>query len=476
MKRIELFFLKAILMAGVVAGCFLPNVYAVENESLEKGLLAENWQYVLKVCQTPNSQGTVHPTVLKAIMGHACHALNRNNESVAFFSQLPNDPNINEWEKWTSGFAERNPHNPVALYLKGDAIARQGRWKESIQIYSVALRTLEDVKQRTKSTSGVAGYVNAIAKLKWEQTIAMTLNARGVAYAHQRKVEKSFDDFLNASYLWPGLADVHANLGTYLLLTEAAPGALEEYNLALNLSRGFSLALNGRACAQIGFSRDPNSVTKAMNDFTAAQKQPQVKVLVESNIGDIMAMCLDGNDEKVADSNEGAHLSAKQLMGVRSDIVQYRLKTSSPEYKSRLLKQIDSHISHNEMGLQLFGGTKAKLGFSIDGRIKGILNDRLGAGYGGGLTGEMVGSSKVFESRLTNNITELKALRQDIISTMPNNGPGGAETEGGALKYSSGDVGIWPARNMWFGLFPKVGLPEPFLTHSESKEKTNAVL
>lgn len=59
-------------------------------------------------------------------------------------------------------------------------------------------------------------------------------------------------DFLLATNSAPDLADAHANSGTYYILVEAADGAIDEFNKAIELNREFALAYNGLGCAYFG--------------------------------------------------------------------------------------------------------------------------------------------------------------------------------------------------------------------------------
>ena len=90
-------------------------------------------------------------------MGHACLWLNRNDESLTLFLSLADDRAGRAWLEWTETFVKEHDGAPVAHYLRGDALARSGRWVEAIDCYHKALNTRGD--------------------------FALALNARGVAYA-----------------------------------------------------------------------------------------------------------------------------------------------------------------------------------------------------------------------------------------------------------------------------------------------------
>ena len=76
----------------------------------------ENWDTIAKLCGS-NEQLESSP-VLRAIKGHACLALNRNNESLLLFLSVNDDEDTKAWYQWSSEFVNKNPSNHVTHYSK----------------------------------------------------------------------------------------------------------------------------------------------------------------------------------------------------------------------------------------------------------------------------------------------------------------------------------------------------------------------
>ena len=241
----------------------------------------EKWQAVYNACgpvQAPESN-----PVLRAIKGHACLALNRNNESVRLFLSLSRESgrddsrksDRDQWNEWASEFAETNSASPVAHYFSGDAAARLGSW-----------------------TSAVNAYYEAI---KLDSGFAMALNARSVAYAEvaaraktkeQRKslVDLALEDLDKACEKNPSLADAWASRGTLMLMEKLVDEAFSSFEKALEKAKTpgepdkFALALNGRGCAWYGRVRpEPkleNAWEEANKDFAQAGRNLPLPIVL----------------------------------------------------------------------------------------------------------------------------------------------------------------------------------------------------
>ncbi|MCD4811193.1 tetratricopeptide repeat protein [bacterium] len=104
---------------------------------VEKAVLAEDWGKVTELLaevdtNTPSS-------VLRLIKGHACLALNRNNESLKLFASTLEDKCREQWQTWVGDFVRMNGDNPIAWYLQGDLFARQRKWNSAIKSFDRAL-------------------------------------------------------------------------------------------------------------------------------------------------------------------------------------------------------------------------------------------------------------------------------------------------------------------------------------------------
>lgn len=218
---------------------FAESEVAVAPE-IVKALLNEDWKVVVDKCG-PNENLNNDP-VLRAIKGHSCLALNRNNESFLLFLSLRSEADRKAWRAWTEDIARRNPRKPVVQYLKGDALARFSDHDSAIQSYNEALKQKPDM--------------------------ALALIARGVAYAVKREWDESLKDLERACAMKNPLAEAYASLGTLLVLKKAPDGAIKAYVKALERSPEYILALNGRGCAYYGLAK----WEEANKDFVEAAK------------------------------------------------------------------------------------------------------------------------------------------------------------------------------------------------------------
>jgi tetratricopeptide (TPR) repeat protein len=205
---------------------------------VEKAVLNEDWRQVADLC-ADNEAMSASPA-LRAIKGHACLALNRNNQSLLLFLSLASEEERQTWLSWTSAFAENNPGASVALYLKGDALARTGNWDAALACYDRAL---------SKDDKG-----------------KLALNARGVAYAGRADWDRARTDLEKACNSAKEFAEAYASLGNLQLMRHASKGALRSYSEALRINPEFAVALNGRACANFG----ELEWAKANEDFAEA--------------------------------------------------------------------------------------------------------------------------------------------------------------------------------------------------------------
>ena len=217
-------------------------------------LLQEKWQAVFETLKKDDSL-TADP-VARLLMGHACLANNRNNESILLFLSAKEEEDLNLWSKWTESLLRRHSKNPVALYLSADAKARIGRLDEANEAFTQALRI--------------------------RNNFALALNARGVVRVLNNEWDVALIDFYQATTLAPELADAHANLGTYWVINEVSgTGALDAFNHAIAINPNFALAYNGRGSLYFG----SGEFEKADQDFNMAFQLSPALLVAEVNQG-----------------------------------------------------------------------------------------------------------------------------------------------------------------------------------------------
>jgi len=195
---------------------------------LEAALLKEDWQKVADLLKDVN---TAHPSpVLRLIKGHACLALNRNNESFSFFLRTQATNDLAQWKDWASKFESSHLGSVTPQYFKGDAYARMRQWDEAVKCFD---KSLNLHKQH-----------------------AMALNARGVVHALNREWDKAVTDLDDATKSDPRFADAYSSLGAmWIRKNDGAKGASKAFDKALQTSTNFHVALNGKACALLALGR-----------------------------------------------------------------------------------------------------------------------------------------------------------------------------------------------------------------------------
>ena len=312
MDRETLFVQNLFLPTGFVIGGLLASLCVADLRAVEEALVASSWQTVHAVCRSEKSNIKMHPAVLNGIMGHACLALNLNNDSLGHFVTLANDPNSNQWQKWASRFSRRNPLNARALYLEGDALARLGRWHAAERLYSNALGVLHDFGRSQRPATAPSPATGALRKVQNNLEVGINLNARGVAHACQGDFVSALKDLEDAIHVTPNLADPYASLGTVLVLKQAPEGAIYYYEQALQRCATFALARNGRACAKIGYRTDASTQHEVIQDLVYAVKYRSTEALATFNI-ELLAQLAKGSVRYPGATSEGMTLTAKEF-------------------------------------------------------------------------------------------------------------------------------------------------------------------
>lgn len=261
--RFKLLIIMIILVTEFVSLISVSFGETLENqvvpEPIKNAILAEDWNTVADLCG-PNEQLESSP-VLRAIKGHACLALNRNNESLLLFLSVNNNKDSKTWEEWTRKFVEDHEENHVAHYFKGDALARIGKWDSAIMAFNEALNFSD---------------------------LSLALNARGVVYAYKQELKKAREDFKAANKLTPKFADAYASFGTLQILKKASKGAYKSFDKALARSTEFALALNGLGCAKYGHG--VKNWEQAYKDFSTVVGKLPFSLFVENSRGLLMAV------------------------------------------------------------------------------------------------------------------------------------------------------------------------------------------
>jgi len=230
--------LLAVFLAPSLAGAAPEGTVSPE---VEKALLVENWSQVADLLKavTPKTPSPV----LRLLKGHACLALNRNNEALCLFLSIATDGERREWYQWSDSFAQNHPPNPVSHYFRGDAGARLGRLLDGQASFTQGLQINPDHP--------------------------LLLNGRGVVLALNKKWTEAKSDLTKAggNPKMP-LADAYVNLGgMFIHRKDGAKGAVRAFDQALKISPEYCLALLGRGCVELVL----NQMSEAEKDLQKAQ-------------------------------------------------------------------------------------------------------------------------------------------------------------------------------------------------------------
>jgi len=212
------------------------------SPAVEQALLAEDWRQVADLLAgvTPKTPSPV----LRLLKGHACLAVNRNNESLCLFLSIAADDERQQWLQWADAFAQKNSQKPAAHYFRGDARARCGNLTDA----------------QTSFTQG----------LQINPDHPLLLNGRGVVLALNKKWTEAKSDLTKAggNPKMP-LADVYVNLGgMFIHRKDGAKGAVRAFDQALKISPEYCLALLGRGCVELVL----NQMSEAEKDLKKAQE------------------------------------------------------------------------------------------------------------------------------------------------------------------------------------------------------------
>ena len=194
------------------------------NVSITKAVLSQDWQGVAELLRSVSTQ-TESP-VLRLLKAHACLNLNRNNESLCLFLSV-RQVDLDIWNNWTENLLCQHPKWAIAHYLRGDALARLGKWEAALNAFNNAL--------------------------KFSPQNALILDARGIVYAVEGELRKARIDFYNSGKETNfTFADPYCNLGFLNIQKKDMAEAAERYfTKALDISPDFALALHGRGLIRL---------------------------------------------------------------------------------------------------------------------------------------------------------------------------------------------------------------------------------
>lgn len=265
----------------LLVGCAVSSAASVnplEVHAVQTALLDEDWVKLVEVLG-PDSLLDSYP-LARLIKGHACLALNRNNESLCLFLSATSHDVLTDWEAYTERLREKHPDSPVALYLCADAYSRLG-----------------------KSDSALAAIDLALAK---DPEAGLLYNARGVINAAIGDWDSARKAIERAVHVAPELADAHTNRGILRLkIEDAAEAALEYFNQALVFSPHSAVALNGRGCAYYGLCKwdsaqqDFLSAVAASGCYPVAMRNHRLLQNLQNELADVFGDTLDADSAKM---------------------------------------------------------------------------------------------------------------------------------------------------------------------------------
>jgi len=241
-------FFNSFLWAGMV-----DTSLTFENEmDVKRTLLEEDWNKTFQLLEYVNEK-TDSP-VARIIKGHACLALNHNNESINYFFSISSEYQIKQWLEWSGKLCKNNPNSPITYYLKGDALARNVNMDIAIECFNKSIEINDEY--------------------------FLAYNARGVVYAIKGKVKLARIDFSKAIRLSnSNFADAFSNVG-FLLIQQniAIDGALRNFSKAINISNDFALAHHGKGCIELLLKNEKATQTllKASNEATVCIKLKEI--------------------------------------------------------------------------------------------------------------------------------------------------------------------------------------------------------
>jgi tetratricopeptide (TPR) repeat protein len=341
-----------------------------------KALLAENWQQVADLL--PDEICNKSP-VARLIKGHACLALNRNNESLCLFLRTKKAEDLQQWFSWTSELGKRN-QGGVANYLQGDALAREQQWKQAMEAFDLS------IKQGASKP--------------------LALQARAVVHAALAEWDAAREDLIASVDGDPLVSDLFASRGAYILQRATDPQkALEFYERALKLSPDSVIALNGRGCARM-----------ILRQWEEARRDLELAVKLASACGSELSVMPSINlDTLVKTFNKASNDALAQVAGIDPGM-------SITEKMDRINTM---PVGQQQLALDLLNNA-ANWNRTIAGNF---LIPKVEMGIAGGIKGSIMGPQPFLEGKM-NLSWDVRATstynlgqQTELLSAMKGNNP-----------------------------------------------------
>ncbi|MBM4148942.1 MAG: tetratricopeptide repeat protein [Lentisphaerae bacterium] len=412
-----------LLASVLLGGCaHTPKATERAEKGLEEAVIEQDWQRVVELCSADPQKAKT--PVYMCLKGHACLALNRNDESVEAFMSVAETPGAaGWWRSWTKAFAKQHPENLVAVYLEADGVARTGDWEAAIKRYDSALALDKD--------------------------FALALNARGTVHALTGKPDDALSDLKQATESSTELADAHASLGT-LYLMKKATGALETYEEGLTKSASFALARLGRGCARLAQSTDPSNIVASATDFLSVTNMPCLQSAMRQTLHGVQSL-IDAAMHDTEGGSESAGMSVRTTRELYSGMSRTERLDAMRGKSVAELRSEYADFARTDFfrGVSLWskgGDPSTRLDLEI-GAAKGLVYVKPG-----------------METRVDYADTRAGILMEreldlapmaDIRTILAERGVGGISTDGLQITCP----GTWAVRNTRFGLFPDQELP-----------------
>ncbi len=333
-------FLVSLLVGSVVTSAVAAD--PLQKQAVQSALLAEDWTKVIDLLG-PDSLLDSYP-LARLVKGHACLALNRNNESLCLFSSVTSENNLNDWATWTREFVEKNPERAIACYLHGDALARRQQWNDAVTALDQGLVDRRDH--------------------------ALLWLARGVVLAAKGDWDSSLVSLIMATIHGDSLAEAHASLGAHWIQRKnGAPGAFASCSTSLDLVPNYALALNGRGCAQFALG----NWEEAKSDFEQAAQQSDCLDIVEPNLVELHLAWLKVMDELVAmlaEDTAGMPIDQRtHIMDLRNDNLSSMHDVQSVRDANWRIHNLWKPFWHTFQGVPFVGGIGSGMIDKLDHRI-----------------------------------------------------------------------------------------------------------
>ena len=128
--------IKTLALFLILSGALLFGQVSSMPDAAVKAALNSDWPAVAELLKPARPDSAVEGLLL----GHACLALNRNNDSLNQFLSFSSPDSLTAWNEWTTQLTQKHPDNKVARYLHGDSLARLQKWDDAIREFDEGLR------------------------------------------------------------------------------------------------------------------------------------------------------------------------------------------------------------------------------------------------------------------------------------------------------------------------------------------------